>query len=176
MAVRFGGTGDERNADFVGDSMQNVTVPLLDLKLQFQTIRDEVMPIVERICESQMFILGPEVEAFEKELADYCGTKYAVGVTSGSDSLIMALMALGIGPGDEVITTAYSFFATAGSIVRVGATPVFVDIDPITFNIDVSQIEKKITSRTRGIMRFICLANVLTWIQSWTWRTVTVCP
>lgn len=127
-------------------------VPLLDLKAQYSTIRSEVRQAIERIVESQHFILGPEVEALEKEIAAFCQARFAIGVSSGTDALLAALMAIGIVPGDEVITTAYSFFATAGVIARLGARPVFVDIDPKTFNLDSTEIGQKITSRTKAIM------------------------
>ncbi len=127
-------------------------VPLLDLKAQYSTIREEIEPVVREVMESQYFILGPKVKAFEERVAEYCHTRYALGVSSGTDALIIALMALDIRPGDEVITTAYSFFATAGSISRLNATPVFVDIDPVTFNIDPAEIESKITSKTKAII------------------------
>jgi dTDP-4-amino-4,6-dideoxygalactose transaminase len=127
-------------------------IPLLDLKAQYASIRQEVRDAVNHVMDSQHFILGPEVEALEREVAEYCQCPYAVGVSSGTDALLVVLMALGVRPGDEVITSAYSFLATGGAIVRLGATPVFVDIDYDTFNIDASSIEKKITSRTRAIM------------------------
>lgn len=127
-------------------------VPLLDLKAQYATIRDEIRPVVDQVLESQRFILGPEVEAFEQEVAQYSGTSCAIGVSSGTDALLIALMAAEIGDGDEVLTTPYTFFATAGSISRVGAAPVFVDLDPHTYNIDPALIEAKITSKTRAII------------------------
>ncbi len=128
------------------------TVPLLDLKAQYRQIREEIRVAVDRVMESQQFILGPEVHALEEEIADYCGCRYAVGVSSGTDALIVSLMALGVGPRDEVITTPFSFFATVGSVVRLGATPVFVDIDPHDFNIDANEIEAAVTKRTKAIM------------------------
>jgi dTDP-4-amino-4,6-dideoxygalactose transaminase len=124
----------------------------LDLKAQWSPIRDQIMSAVTRVLESQHFILGPEVSAFEQEAANYLGCKYAVGCASGSDALMLALMALGIGRGDEVITVPFTFVATAGSIARLGATPVFVDIDGDTYNIDPATLEAAITVRTKAIM------------------------
>ena len=129
-----------------------MAVPLLDLKPQFQSMKAEIMAEIEAICDSQMFINGPKVEKLEQEIAAYCGTKFACGVTSGSDALIISLMVSGIKAGDEVITTPFTFFATVGAIARVGATPVFADIDPATFNIDPAKIEEKITPRTKAII------------------------
>jgi dTDP-4-amino-4,6-dideoxygalactose transaminase len=127
-------------------------VPLLDLHAQYSALRDELRAAVERVMESQQFILGSEVKALESEVARYSQTKHAIGCASGSDALLLALMALDIGEGDEVITTPYSFFATVSSITRLGARPVFVDIDPRTYNMDASRLEDAITSRTRAIM------------------------
>ena len=138
-----------QNAVQTGVSMQ---VPLLDLKSQYATIKDEVLQAISNVCESQYFALGPAVTEFEEKIAAYCGCKYAVGVSSGTDALLVSLMALDIRQGDEVITTPFSFFATAGSIVRVGAKPVFVDIEPDSYNIDPSLIEDKITDKTRAII------------------------
>jgi dTDP-4-amino-4,6-dideoxygalactose transaminase len=131
---------------------KTVTVPVLDLRAQYQTIRDEIEPVVHALFESQMFVLGPEVAELEVELARLCGVARGIGCASGTDALLLPLMAIGIGLGDEVITTPYSFFATAGSIWRTGAKPVFVDIEPDSYNIDPKQIEAAITPRTRAII------------------------
>jgi dTDP-4-amino-4,6-dideoxygalactose transaminase len=129
-----------------------MNVPLLDLRAQFQTIRGEVMAAVERVFESQHFILGPEVEAFERDAAEYCHARHAIGCGSGSDALLLALMALDLRPGDEVVTVAFTFFATASAITRLGARAVFVDISRDDFNIDPDLIERAITPRTKAIM------------------------
>lgn len=127
-------------------------VPLLDLAAQYAPIRDAVVEAVTRVVDTQKFILGPEVEAFESEAAAYLGARHAIGVTSGTDALLVAMMALELGPGDEVIVPTYSFFATAGCVSRIGATPVLVDIDPETFNLDVEAVRRAITPRTRAII------------------------
>jgi dTDP-4-amino-4,6-dideoxygalactose transaminase len=132
--------------------MKHKSIPILDLKAQYSTIKNEIHVAIERVLESQQFILGVEVEALEKILADYCQCKFACGVSSGTDALLLALMAIGIKPGDEVITTPYSFFSTSGSIVRLDAIPVYVDIEPGTFNIQAEQIERKITAHTKAIL------------------------
>lgn len=129
-----------------------VSVPALNLKAQYQSIRDEIEPVVREILESQMFVLGPEVTRLEAEVADYCGAASGIGCASGSDALLLPLLAIDIGLGDEVITTPYTFFATGGSIWRTGAKPIFVDIEPDTFNIDPVRIEAAITPRTRAII------------------------
>ncbi|MFW6414039.1 MAG: DegT/DnrJ/EryC1/StrS family aminotransferase, partial [Verrucomicrobiota bacterium] len=127
-------------------------VPLLDLKAQYATLGDEIKSAVERVLESQQFINGPEVGELEEKFAEYSNCRYAVGVSSGTDALLLSLMTLGIGQGDEVITTPYTFFATAGSIWRAGAKPVFVDIKPDTFNIAPEKIETAVSERTKAII------------------------
>ena len=129
-----------------------MNVPLLDLKAQFREIKKEVMDTVETTCEEQAFVLGSRVVELEQALASYVGASHAVGVASGSDALLLSLMALGVGQGDEVITVPFTFFATAGSVSRLGAKPVFVDIRPDTFNMDPQQIEQKITAKTKAII------------------------
>jgi dTDP-4-amino-4,6-dideoxygalactose transaminase len=119
-------------------------VPLLDLKAQYQTIKERVLEVTEAIYDSQYFILGPEVESLEKKIAGYCRCSHAVGVSSGTDALVLSLMAAGIGPGDRVISTPYTFFATTGAISRVGAIPIFVDIDPETYNIDPHKLQRTV--------------------------------
>jgi dTDP-4-amino-4,6-dideoxygalactose transaminase len=136
------------------DAIKSVTtaIPLLDLQAQYAPIRDEIVAAVTRVCDSQRYIMGPEVTAFEEEIASIIGVRYAVSLSSGTDALLVALMALDIKPGDEVITSTYSFFATAGAIARVGARPVLVDIDPVTFNINPGAISAVITERTKAIL------------------------
>lgn len=127
-------------------------VPLLDLKPQYHSLKKELDEAVLRVAESQYFILGPEVEKMEKEFCEYLGCKHAIGVSSGTDALLLALMAIDIGPGDEVIVPTYSFFATAGVVSRLNAVPVLTDIDPVTFNIDSEDFKKKITSKTKAVI------------------------
>jgi dTDP-4-amino-4,6-dideoxygalactose transaminase len=129
-----------------------MNIPLLDLKAQYASIKTEVNTAIQEVLESQHFILGPKVDQCEKAIAAYSKCSHGIGISSGSDALLACLMAENIGAGDEVITTPYTFFATVGAITRLGATPVFVDIDPATYNMDVSQIAAKITKKTRAII------------------------
>ena len=139
------------NASVSSVADPKMNVPLLDLKEQNAALRPEIEAALARVLDSNGFILGGEVAALEKELAEYCGVKHAIGCASGSDAILLALMAADVGPGDEVITTPYSFFATVSSITRLGATPVFVDIEPGTYNIDPARMEAAITERTKAI-------------------------
>jgi len=132
--------------------MSGVTVPLLDLQAQYRPLREELLGAITRVCDSQRFIMGPEVDALERELEAAIGVAHAVTMSSGTDAILATLMALGIGPGDEVITPTYSFFATAGCVSRVGATPMLVDIDPVTYNVDPEAVRAAITPRTKAIM------------------------
>jgi dTDP-4-amino-4,6-dideoxygalactose transaminase len=127
-------------------------VPFFDLNAQFKSIEDEIKSALDEVFRTQQFILGSHVKALEEKIAQYCRTQYAIGVASGSDALLLSLMALGIGAGDEVLLPSFTFFATAGSVSRLGSIPVFVDIDPETYNIDPTKIEEKITSRTKAII------------------------
>jgi len=129
-----------------------MNVPLIDLQAQYASIRDDVREAVDRVFATQHFVMGPEVAALEREIAAYCETSEAIGCASGSDALLLALMALDVGAGDEVITTPFSFFATASAIARLGARPVFVDIDPLTYNLRVNQIVSAITARTKVVL------------------------
>ena len=131
---------------------EQMQVPLLDLRLQYASIREDILSAVTRVCDSQQFIMGPEVERLESEVAAVIGVPHAIAVSSGTDALLVALMALGIGQGDEVITPTFSFFATAGSVARLGARPVFVDVDPETLMLDIDRVRTAITPRTRAIM------------------------
>lgn len=132
--------------------MNGISVPLLDLHAQNGPLRDAVLAAITRVCDSQRFILGPEVEGFEQEIAAVLGVTHAIGVSSGTDALLLAMMALGVGHGDEVVTPTYSFFATAGCVARLGATPVLVDIDPLTYNVDPVAVSHAITPRTKAIL------------------------
>lgn len=129
-----------------------MTVSLIDLKTQYLSIKEEIDAAVLQVLAQGQYILGPNVKALEEEVAAYCGVKYSVGVANGTDALLLTLLAYGIGPGDEVITTPYTFFATSEAICQAGATPVFVDIDPKTYNLDVKKITAKITARTKAIL------------------------
>ena len=128
---------------------------MLDLKRQYLAIRSEVLAAMESVCASQHYILGTEVEGFERDLADYCGTRDAVGCASGTDALWLALVAAGVQPGDQVLTTPFSFFASASAVVRAGARPVFADIDPITFNLDPAQVECFLRSSPHDKLRVL---------------------
>ncbi len=132
--------------------MNKTAVPLIDLKAQYATIKDELDQTISRVIQEARFILGPDLKTFEEEMAKYLGVKYAVGVSSGTDALEIALLALGIGEGDEVITTPFTFIATSEAIYNTGAKPVFVDIDPATLNINPALIEAKITAKTKAIL------------------------
>ncbi|MGD8317531.1 MAG: DegT/DnrJ/EryC1/StrS family aminotransferase [Myxococcales bacterium] len=132
--------------------MSDEPIPMLDVRAENAPVVDRLIAKAAEVIRSGRYILGPEVDAFEREIADSLGVAHAIGVSSGTDALLVALMSLGIGPGDEVVTTPYSFFATAGCVARVGATPVFVDIHPDTFNIDVEQVAEAITDRTRALL------------------------
>src|SRR5215216_4001602 len=127
-------------------------IPMLDLKSQYRRIGTDIQDAITRVLESQQLILGPEVTEFERELATYCGVTQAIGCASGSDAILLGLMACDVKAGDEVITTPFSFFATAGSIVRLGAKPVFVDIDAATFNMNPLKLEGAITKRTKAVI------------------------
>lgn len=129
-----------------------VNVPLLDLKAQYRSIRTEIMAALESVCDEQAFILGARVADLEKDIQGYVGASHAVGVASGTDAILLALMACGVGPGDEVVTVPYTFFATAGSISRLGAKPVFVDIKPDTYNLDPALLESALTPKTKAVM------------------------
>jgi dTDP-4-amino-4,6-dideoxygalactose transaminase len=132
-----------------------MNVPLLDLKAQYRTIKDRVLEVTQQIYESQYFILGPQVEALEKKIADYCQIGHAVGVSSGTDALVLSLMAAGVGPGDRVISTPYTFFATVGAIARVGATPVFVDIAPETYNLSADKLEAAVATMDAAVLKTV---------------------
>lgn len=138
--------------DSPGTDDRDAGVPLLDLAAQYRPIRSEILAALTRVADSQRFILGEEVEAFERQMARMLEVDHAIAVSSGTDALLVAMMALGIGPGAEVITPTYSFFATAGSVSRLGGRPVFVDIDPVTFNLDVDAVRRALTPRTRAIV------------------------
>lgn len=133
-------------------STEPISVPALDLKAQYASLRGELEPVIRDVLQSQYFILGPEVSGLEAEVAGYCGARHGVGCASGSDALLLPLLALGVGPGDEVITSPYTFFATAGAVWRIGAKPVFVDIEPDTYNLDPARLAQAVTTRTRAVI------------------------
>ncbi|MHB1183252.1 MAG: DegT/DnrJ/EryC1/StrS family aminotransferase [Desulfobulbia bacterium] len=135
-------------------------VPLLDLHGQMAPLRDEILAAVTEVIDSTQYILGPKVEQFEKNVAAYCGSRYGIGVASGTDALLAALMGLGIGPGDAVLTTPYSFFATMGCILRLGAKPVFADIDPVTYNIDPERMAEALAQDAKGEKRIKAIIPV----------------
>src|SRR5215208_5636823 len=136
----------------MSETRTSMNVPLLDLKQQHAALREELRAAVERVLDSQQFILGEDVRLLEAELARYTRARYAVGCGSGSDALLLALLALDVGAGAEVVTTPFTFFATAGAVVRAGARPVFVDIEPRTYNIDPARVEGVMTERTRALL------------------------
>src|SRR6516225_1937940 len=129
-----------------------ITVPLLDLHAQYHPIRAEILAAIERVCDSQRFIMGPEIAAFEEEMAAMLGVRHAISVSSGTDALLLALMALDIKAGDEVVTPTYSFFATAGAVARLGARPVLVDVEETTLNLDPATLSAAMTPRTKAII------------------------
>ena len=135
-----------------GSPAKPTPVPLCDIQAQYRGLKSEIDAAVLRVLGSGQAILGPEVAAFEREAAEFCGAQYGVGCGSGTDALVLALRALDIGPGDEVIVPPFTFFATASAVARIGATPVFVDVDPLTFNLDPRQVEAKVTPRTRAVI------------------------
>lgn len=161
--------------------MSHTKIPVLDLKPQYQAIKEEIKTAIDAVLESGQFIMGPEVKLFEQEVAQYLGVKHAIGVNSGTDALVIGLRAMGIGAGDEVITTPFSFFATAESISNVGAKPIFVDIDPNTFNLDPKLIEAKITPQTKAIMPVhlygnpAAMAQILTIAQKYNLKVIEDC-
>ncbi|MBW1637227.1 MAG: aminotransferase class I/II-fold pyridoxal phosphate-dependent enzyme, partial [Deltaproteobacteria bacterium] len=130
-------------------------VPLLDLQAQLETLEDDIIRAVTRVVKSTRYIQGPEVAHLESEIADYCGADYGIGVSSGTDALLVSLMAIGLKPGDSVLITPYSFFATMGVVLRMGATPVFADIDPLSFNIDPDKMAEILREDTERKIRAI---------------------
>ena len=144
-----------------------MNVPLLNLQAQYVSLRDDVRDIVDKVFDSQHFVLGAHGRALEGAIADYSQTKHAIGCASGSDALLLALMALDIGQGDEVITTPFTFFATGAAIARLGAKPVFVDIDPNSYNIDAAKIPSAITSHTKAILPVHLYGQCAEWIRCW---------
>jgi dTDP-4-amino-4,6-dideoxygalactose transaminase len=137
-----------------------MTVPLLDLKAQLAPLRDEIMTAVTEVIDSTTYIMGPKVEVLERQVAEYCGVRHAIGVSSGTDALLLALMAVDVGPGDVVLTTPYTFFATMGSILRLGARPLFVDIDPVSYNMDPRQAEVVLTANPEAAAKLKAIMPV----------------
>jgi dTDP-4-amino-4,6-dideoxygalactose transaminase len=152
-AIRTKPKASKPKGDETGETVPPESVPLLDLRRQYERLRPEILSAVERVCASQHYILGAEVETFEREIADFCGTREAVGCASGSDALWLALTAAGVQPGDQVLTSPFSFFASASAIVRAGAQPIFADIDPLTFNLDPAQVERFLRQAKRDKLR-----------------------
>ena len=142
----------QTNVDKIDTNISAQPFPFVDLKAQYREIKSEIDAAIKRVMDSEQFILGPDVESLENDIAHYCGSRFAIACASGSDALLLALMALEVGPGDEVVTTPFTFVATAGAIARLGARPVFVDIDPNTYNIDSSRLQSAVTSKTRAII------------------------
>ena len=138
-------------------------IPLLDLTRQYQPLREPIQAAVTRVIESQRFILGPDVERFEQRFAEYCGARYAIGCASGTDALELALMAADIGPGDEVLTVPFTFFATAGAIMSAGARPVFVDVEPDSFNLDIRQLDQVLAAHPT--IKAISAGSSLWWLR-----------
>ena len=145
-------------------------VPLLDMSRQYEPLREAIRAAIDRVCESGRFVLGPDCEQLEQAIATYTGARHAIACASGSDALLLALMALKIGPGDEVILPSYTFFATAGAVWRLGAKPVFVDIDPATYNLDPKLNTAAPPARRKRSCRSISSANVPTWRRFAAWR------
>ena len=152
-----------------------IEIPAEDLKRQYQLIKDEIRTALDQVLPTGKYTLGPFLEAFEREFANYCGTKYCVGISNGTEALHLALVACGVGAGDEVITVANTYIATAFAISYVGATPVFVDIDPDTYNMDVSKVEQAITSRTRAIIPVHLYGQPVDMIPCWRLRVDMIC-
>lgn len=151
-AARADGASGEATAAPPRQDGPRIRVPLLDLTAQYAAVEDDVRRAIDPILQSQQFVLGEAVRECERAVAHYCGCAHGIGVSSGTDALLVALMAEGVGPGDEVVTTPFSFFATAGVVARLGATPVFADVDPVTLNLDPAEVERRVTKRTKALM------------------------
>jgi len=144
-----------------------MNVPFLDLKSQYQSIKSEIDNAIQKVVNHGLFVMGPELGELEEKIAQYCGVRHGVGVASGTDALLLSLRALGIGPADEVVTTSFSFFATAGVITRLGARPVFVDIDEDSFNMNPDSLSKAISKNTKAIMPVHLMVRLPIWDQLW---------